>query len=528
MKTAPQKPAVQLPLDALVCHGVWLLLCLVTFLSVMVMNDRFSYTLDDPYIHLAVAEEITKGNYGVNPAEFAAPCSSFIWPFLLAPFVRLPFGDLAPLLLNIAAISLTITVVLRRLRALLPDKDGTSRALARILIVASLLIVSNAIGLAYVGMEHCLQVLVAVVAVDAILAVAAGERIRPWHFAGIIGCPLVRYENFALVAAAVGFLALERRWLAAAACLAAPIVILGAFGAFLVSHGLAPLPTSVLAKGGSGGIVEGAPDRLIASLMNNRGVVIAAVGAALAAIAIVRRPFDSTSRAALCIAGAGLLHMAVGTYGWYNRYEAYIIAALFFGLIGIGLAVAPRIALDSPGRVGAAVLMVAVVTGFPYLHAVSTIPRAANNIYEQQYQMHRFVTENWKRPVAVNDLGWVAYRNDQRVLDLWGLASKEALEARLSNQDTGWMDEMTRNQGVDLAVIYQSWFGPLPDSWLKVGELRLSGPRITPADSAVAFYATDRSNAAEIESLLAGFRPTLPTGVQLLLRSEVVGPTASN
>ncbi|MCX6020056.1 MAG: hypothetical protein NTZ50_16445 [Chloroflexi bacterium] len=42
------------------------------------------YTLDDPYIHLAIGESILSGGYGINVGEAAAPSSSVIWPYLMA------------------------------------------------------------------------------------------------------------------------------------------------------------------------------------------------------------------------------------------------------------------------------------------------------------------------------------------------------------------------------------------------------------------------------------------------------------
>lgn len=32
-----------------------------------------------------------------------------------------------------------------------------------------------------------------------------------------------------------------------------------------------------------------------------------------------------------------------------------------------------------------------------------------NETYRQQYQLHRFVTQFWRQPVAVNDLGWMSH-----------------------------------------------------------------------------------------------------------------------
>ena len=68
----------------------------------------------------------------------------------------------------------------------------------------------------------------------------------------------------------------------------------------------------------------------------------------------------------------------------------------------------------------------------PYVAAALVTPFAARNIYEQQYQMGRFAREIYNRPVAVNDLGLVAYKNTNFVLDLWGLGSEEVRKAKLS------------------------------------------------------------------------------------------------
>ena len=45
--------------------------------------------------------------------------------------------------------------------------------------------------------------------------------------------------------------------------------------------------------------------------------------------------------------------------------------------------------------------------------------------------MRRFVLEHVKAPVAVNDVGLVAYRNPYMVLDLIGLGSEEVRLQRL-------------------------------------------------------------------------------------------------
>ena len=51
----------------------------VELVAILRLNaGRFTYTLDDPYIHLALAERIRRGLYGINPGEAASPASSLL------------------------------------------------------------------------------------------------------------------------------------------------------------------------------------------------------------------------------------------------------------------------------------------------------------------------------------------------------------------------------------------------------------------------------------------------------------------
>lgn len=45
---------------------------------IVLRTGGLAYTLDDPYIHLSLAEEILHGNYGINPGEAASPSSSML------------------------------------------------------------------------------------------------------------------------------------------------------------------------------------------------------------------------------------------------------------------------------------------------------------------------------------------------------------------------------------------------------------------------------------------------------------------
>jgi hypothetical protein len=311
-------------------------------------------------------------------------------------------------------------------------------------------------------------------------------------------------------------LAGQRRWAAAAGLLLAALALPVGFGAWLVAQGLPPLPNSVLAKSdvyaGAEGVLGPAfalvSNAVLELLRHPRRWPYLAVLVLLAALALRAPPVQ---RWPLVGAVAALgLHALVGRFGWFYRYEIY---ALFFGALVLAMALASR---SRPWRIaGAAVLLAAAAAQAP---AVLQSPRAAQNIQDQQYQMHRFVADYWRQGIAVNDLGWVSYRIDPKlyVLDLFGLASNEAL--RQKHKDGPWMEAIVRRHGVGLAMIYPWWFEGVPDSWTRVAELRLSGPRIALSSDTVAFYATEPGAEAELRRKLAEFAPTLPDGVQLVPR----------
>jgi hypothetical protein len=58
----------------MVTLGLWLALFLLEVIaSVLLCGGRLVFTLDDPYIHLTVADHILSGGYGVNTGEFSSP-----------------------------------------------------------------------------------------------------------------------------------------------------------------------------------------------------------------------------------------------------------------------------------------------------------------------------------------------------------------------------------------------------------------------------------------------------------------------
>ena len=59
--------------------GVTGAILLGLILSILKLNNgTFIYSMDDPYIALALSDQISHGNYGINAGQHAAPASSIL------------------------------------------------------------------------------------------------------------------------------------------------------------------------------------------------------------------------------------------------------------------------------------------------------------------------------------------------------------------------------------------------------------------------------------------------------------------
>lgn len=127
----------------------------------------------------------------------------------------------------------------------------------------------------------------------------------------------------------------------------------------------------------------------------------------------------------------------------------------------------------------------------------------------------RFLTGWWKRPIAVNNLGWARYRNEEPILDLWGLASLDALRARTPWRGSQWMNRITPEKNVGLAIIHREWIQSVPSDWTLVAEMHLRGPRTSCGGDKVTFHAISSEARDLLPDMLRGFSATLPHGVIL-------------
>jgi hypothetical protein len=497
-------------------------------------HGHLIYSLDDPYISLALAQQIAHGHYGITAAEASSPSSSILYPFVLAGLGWTRWQEFLPAIVNTVAAGATGALFAGEFCRLgIVSRRGDIPRAAMLIVVLCLAI--NVVGLVFVGLEHSLHLLTSVFVVLGLARVLEGAQVGWPLIAAIVLLPLWRFEGLALAGLAIVALGLagqRRDALTAAVAIAA---CLGLYMAAMAKLGLPLLPSSVLVKSavarqsaeGAAGLT--AIGQTIAtnigdSLRNPEAYPVFLL-LALTLIHPVLARFAGRSSAmgrgrevifVMVIAGALAAHILFGAWGWFARYEAYAVALGVAGAIVVWRsAVAALVVHGSAMRVTATAGILLFV-GQTYVLAEAATPLASLGIYEQQYQMHRFAAEFYRRPVAVNDIGWVSYGNPNYVLDLWGLGSEEARHARAqAARDPFWLDRLAAEHGVGLAMIYDQWFaGQIPPGWRRIGVLE-AAHRITAPFDRVSFYATSRAAEAPAQTALAAFSRVVGPGTNL-------------
>jgi hypothetical protein len=484
-----------------------------------------TYTLDDPYIHLALAEQIAKGTYGVNPGEFAAPSSSILWPFLLVPWARTPVASYVPLLINFAA-AIAVVVVFHRIVVEVVGARGEPRRYVTAGIITTALIpLTHLTGLVLNGMEHVLQVLLVALAVWGLWRERERGDLPPWLLLVLVAGPLVRYEMLAVSVPALVLLfgRGHRRSAVTAGVLIGALI--GAFSLFLLAQGAGPLPNSVVvksvaARSGLAGMVA----NLATNVKEPQGpVFMVGVLVVFAGALSARRPWAERVLA-LWASAVGVLHLFGGRFGWLERYEIYAWSALLLtGLLLYRDPLRRFVSREPHWKVGLITVAFIVVTVPRYVIVGAKAPHVAHNIYDQHYQLHRFVTEVWQRPVAANDIGWLSFRNPYYVLDVEGLASIQALRNR--GEGPAWVTPEAARHDVRLGIVHPNRRGELPPEWLTVGTFVLTGERGYIVDTRMGLYARDAAAASDAQRALERFRPTLPPGAHVETGQNAPRPT---
>ena len=512
-----------------------LLVWLAVNISIGSNQGHLVYALDDAYIHLAIARNLSQwGVWGVTRYAFTPCSSSLLWTLLLSlTFYLGGVQQAAPLLWDLLFAILVLGVA----NAILSWYKTPAAVKFAALMGIILLVPLPALVLS--GMEQALQTLISFLAVFLAARLISGESpatARRDAVGLLILAPLstaVRFEGMFLVATLCALFLLTRRWLyagALAACGFLPVIINAAVS---VSKGWFWFPTSVLLK-------ASLPDHsslaaFILSLLNPAYICfrnaphMLALMVAVLVVYIVACGKGSGPRESRQIMGAilvltGMAHIEfVGGDPLY-RYEAYWDALAILYLALQLPVVVPRwpspkslSTWTAPKHLASGAL--ALLLFFPLAvkggSLLRFLPQCTTNIYEQQYQMGRFVHRYYEHSnVGLNDIGAVNFLADFHCLDLWGLANVDV--ARLRQKHAFGMtdiDRLAQQSGTRIAIIYDDWFpGMVPRTWIRVGRWTIQENIVAGRDT-VSFYAMNPAEAAYLSQCLEDFSTELPADV---------------
>ena len=509
-------------------------------------NGTFMYPLDDTFIHMALARNLAyHGVWGMNPYAFASASSSVLYTLLLATLFKLfSVHVLIPFVIN-GIVAIGALVVVRRWLA----SAGVS-VVGQLVILLGLIFLTPLPILVICGMEHTLQSLVCFLFIYGFSgwlekAVKTGSWKMPWPlFVYGMLVTFVRYEGLFVIGVACLILLYHRKLGLAIGLGFVSVLPLVLFGAYSVAKGSYFLPNSVLLKS------EGAPlnvsgmlryansllvDKL--TVVKTDGIPVGSPRPGISLLATQRLliilplsfvVFWKYIRQRIAygyilgmLLAVTLIHLCFAATGWLYRYEAYLI---FCSTVIVGLLVwrYGREVFRERGMIVRWMMGVVIFAAvFPLvLRSAAAFTRTGDacvNIYQQQYQMGRFLRTYYDSDAnAVNDIGAVSFLTRGANIDLWGLGNIKVARSRKSGRwNPGFLDSLCRAQGAGTAVFYEKWFNDsMRNRWTKVATWRI-GNNVICGDDSVSFFAIRPGDAPSLKGNLQAFEKQLPAGVEV-------------
>lgn len=520
--------------------GLLFVLVAVFFGKVVALNGgQWVYPIDDTYGHMAVAKNLVRhGTWTYSaPNGFDSGDSSLLWPWLIAAtYVFFGVNEYSTLVLNLLSAGALVVytgVMLRR---------HTRSSWIILGVLSAVVILTPLPLLAMIGMEHCFHAFVCLVFLDLAcrwLAQGFPPAPRPtmrWLLpTAAFLLTAVRYEGMFAVGVACLLLLCRREWSLAAivgCAAAAPVVV---FGLFSLSRGWAFLPCSVLLKGNLPTSLE--PTALVAfawrgydQMLANPHMLFLVV--AITVLLLVRFARHATvwsypTLLLMTVLIVTLVHLQFASLGWFYRYEGYLMAA---GIVAVSLALVD--CFPTPGNVywrrpsAWPHLATLLLAGLWFVapawqrarESLGLVAQACHNIYEQQFQMAKFVRRYYQGAgVAANDIGCIAYYADVRLCDLAGLVNMDVMRAkRAGTYDQQTVRRLLAKYDVQVVVVYDYWAGEyggqLPEWGVPIGQWTIPG-NIVCAYEKISFYAPRPELASTLTKHLREFASSLPADV---------------
>jgi len=464
------------------------------------------FAIDDPYIHLALAENLLKQHYGHNLGEFSSPSSSLLFPWLLLPGVYLDIPIVWTLSINGLSACLSAAYLADHVdQRLISQSRGLCRRVSISLAACAVLVGSNGLALVLYGMEHSIHLLGVVLWLIGIVELIEHRRAE-MLFWGSLLCILIRYDAAPAFLISVALLVYFERYKAVTILLVIAGLFYGGHALYFIYVGLDPVSGSVLTKlRGSDGPVEA---RLMGlwHFLTNKGsfgfwMPIVSSSMLLLWQRWIRgsrsSPVDAMLVAWVSVAACCLAYLFVAIdLGFNGRYEAACHCALLATLMlaccrlqGIDLVLGIALSITS-----------GLVTSERAIGSLKYLPLACLQTRQQQVAIGD-LARHWGRPVAVNVPGTASFGNDEYVLDLVGLGN-QAIRKAIEQQEPDILDRYVRAHKIQLVMIYPQWYpGQIPTTWTLIACLVLPDKVLaSPPARSVAIYAVDEDSSSAVRA----------------------------
>lgn len=439
--------------------AVALLLALAACASAWIGAGQPILAVDDGYVHLALAQNLRLGGWGLAGDPTAAGSSSILWPWLLAPFADGGSGGVV----WAQALACASLAAAQGFGARLLREAGWGPWPATL---AVLLILVCAAGPAHAaaGMEHCAHAAATLAGLLVLRRLSRGETAGRWLLAFAASAPLWRYEGLALFGLLILGLLLARRPGGAAVTVAGVALIAALNAAVATAHGAPALPVSLTDRGA---LASGPDLAALVAAPWARPTLLA--GMALAGLA-------AATRTPLALAGLALIaaHAVAGEFGERGRLDFYVSSAGWVAVLAAATPLLPR--LGRPAVLGLAGLLALTAVSRSHFAALIDTPAAARDLSRTTLAA-RLIADALVEPVGSDGLGLIAYGAGDRVVDLAGWGSPAPRIALREGRWASWADEAIGAAGARLAILSATQAPkPSPD-WRPVGEILIDGPQ---------------------------------------------------
>jgi hypothetical protein len=542
---------------------VFIILVFTTLVSILESNNGvFAYTIDDVYIHMAMAKNFSQsGVWGVTRYEFSSTSSSISYTLLLSVLYSV-FGinDYLPFVINfLSGIALIIFVDNRLMQNKIPFAY-------RFLIILLIIVCTPLIPIMFTGMEHIMHALLTIIFVDKVLLILLNnpettkidkkQEIMLLCIAILLAS--TRYESLLIIGICVFLCILKKKILIGFKILlvsALPIVI---YGFISTAQGWYFFPNSIILRSYMSSfneVFDGSqtlPAFLEAKILNliTQTHLYILIGVNIVLIAVQYKKevdwWNKNNILGIIFIGSAFLHAIFAEFGYFYRYEGYLMV---FGLYTLGILVfqifndksdpdsefltdrelisavtksirkkknkKSNVASRSENMkktrgilIGVFLITIVLLPSFIRgVNAYEETSEESSQVYGIHYHMAQFLNKYYTgEKVAANDIGAINYYADIQCFDLVGLGSLEPAQLLQEEDDfVGKLFNLTESENVKIAVIISYLFPPwtLVARWMDRDE----------PGRFISFYAVDTNETTALKSNLIEYSSQLPESV---------------